>query len=79
MDGVRDKSCSADFANRSSDFFLLEAKTRLKPIPPVTAAESPLNEEEEGAGLLALLWLEPMCWDGACVVSFREERELIFE
>ena len=70
--------CPADFANKSSDFFLLAAKTRLMPIPPATAAEIPLNEateEEEGTGWLDLLWLEPMCWDGTCW----EERELIFE
>jgi hypothetical protein len=57
----------------------LEAKTRLKPIPPDTAA---FHEEEEGAGhgLLDLLWLEPiMCWDGTSVVFLRGERELIFE
>jgi len=38
-----------------------------------------LKEEEEGTGLLDLLWLEPMCWDGTSVVFLRGERELIFE
>lgn len=50
-DNGRMESCSADFASkRSSDFFLLVAKTRLMPIPPATAAEIPLNEEEEEEG-----------------------------
>ena len=48
VDRSRDKSCSANFA--SSVFFLLEAQTRLKKFPPVTAAERPLNEEEDGSG-----------------------------
>ena len=67
-DRGRGKLCSAGLADKSSDFFLLEAKTRLKPIPPDTAA---LNEETEGPGLLDLLWLEPMSWDGTCVVFLR--------
>ena len=50
-DRGRGKSCSADLADKSSDFFLLDAKTRLKPMLPDTTA---LKEEEGG---VFLLWL----------------------